>query len=66
MQRLTFNTTHKTVVVVSQTGENLFTYDDVKTVKVGDTYYEVMVKNKESAIPVLRVPISNTNMVIEQ
>lgn len=70
MQTLLFNTTTKTVKVTDGAlgnSEILFTFDNVPTVKVNSTYYEVMKRDEEGAtIPVLRVPISNTNMVIQK
>jgi hypothetical protein len=70
MQTLTFNTTTKQVQLFdgprgSSTIEESF--DNVSTVKGNSGYYEVMQKVDEvsgSAIPVMRVPISNTNMII--
>ena len=45
----------------------LYSFDNVPTVKVNDSYYEVMMRKGEtSSIPVLRLPIQNTNMVIKQ
>jgi hypothetical protein len=45
-------------------------FNNVSTVKMeGDGFYQVMQKTSEdtnSAIPVMRVPISNTNMIIEK
>jgi len=43
---------------------------NVSTVKIHDAgFYEIMQKTSEdtnSAIPVMRVPIANTNMIIEK
>jgi hypothetical protein len=71
MQTLVFNTTEKTVKVYEghlESSKILFNYENVPTVKCvgGDfQYYEVMQKNDEGkSEPVLRLPISNTNMVI--
>lgn len=71
MQTLVFNTTTKIVKLLNgHRGSSIIleTFENVPTVKVLDTYYEVMqkVNNDEytSAVPVLRVPISNTNMLI--
>jgi hypothetical protein len=71
LQTLIFNTKTKSVVVYE--GEHhskiLYTFQDVPTVKVLDTYYEVMIKvsteEGESRLPVGRFPISNTNMLIQ-
>jgi hypothetical protein len=43
-------------------------FTDVPTVRMSDGYYEVMKKDElnDRNIPVLRVPISATNMVIER
>jgi hypothetical protein len=68
MQLLEFNSTDKTVVLRSgfNSGDKLVSFTDVPTVKIMDGYYEVMQKVGESAIPVLRVPIANTNMLIKK
>jgi 7-keto-8-aminopelargonate synthetase-like enzyme len=71
MQTLVFNTTDKTVKFyrdVKQEGQILAQYINVPTVKVQEGYYEVMLRTEEmqSPIPVLRVPVSNTNMFIEK
>ena len=68
MQTLEFNTTTKSVKVTE--GNNLtilFQYENVPTVKVLDSFYEVMQKDEfDKATPVLRLPIANTNMVIKK
>ena len=73
MQTLTFNTTTKQVQLLDgprglSTVIELF--NNVSTVKMeGDGFYQVMQKTSDdtnSAIPVMRVPISNTNMIIEK
>ena len=68
MQTLVFNTTTKSVKVTE--GDNLtilFQYENVPTVKVLDSFYEVMQKDEfEKSTPVLRLPIANTNMVIKK
>jgi len=73
MQTLTFNTTRKLVHLLSgPTGESkvLESFENVSTVKCSELgFYEVMQKTSEdtnSAIPVMRVPIANTNMIIEK
>ena len=70
MQTLVFNTTIKTAKLYSGAAEKselLFSFDDVPTVKVLDTYYQVMQRDSfEKQLPVLRVPVSNTNMVIQE
>ena len=70
MQTLTFNTTTKQAQLLDGPRGNssvLETFDNVSTVKVNVAHYEIMQKmdeNTTSAIPVMRVPISNTNMII--
>jgi hypothetical protein len=70
MQTLVFNTRTKTVQLLDgrREGSNIIEYfENVPTVKIEQGYYEVMKKMDEESttvIPVLRVPISNTNMVI--
>jgi hypothetical protein len=72
MQTLVFNTTTKTVKLLDgrREGSNIIEYfENVPTVKIEQGYYEVMKKMDEESttvIPVLRVPISNTNMVINK
>ena len=70
MQTLTFNTTTKKVQLLGGSrGSSLVleSFENVSTVKVQDGFYEVMQKPTEdssSSFPVMRVPISNTNMLI--
>ena len=69
MQTLIFNTTDKTVNVysgqVARNSELIYQFDNVPTVKVQEGYYEVMQKgDDERSIPILRLPISATNMRI--
>jgi hypothetical protein len=71
MQTLLFNTTNKEVKLFSEIlheSKMLFMFTDVPTVRMSDGYYEVMKKDElnDRNIPVLRVPISATNMVIER
>ena len=73
MQTLVFNTTTKKVVLLSgRRGDSIIleTFDNVSTVKCLESgIYEIMRKQDEesnSSIPVMRVPISNTNMIIEK
>ena len=65
MIKLTFNTTEKEVTVCFDDfqSEN---YSNVSTVQIREGYYEVMIKSDEKSKPVLRVPISNTIMFIEE
>lgn len=71
MQTLTFNTTTKQVQLKNSERENsivIESFNNVSTVKCSDFgFYEVMQKLSEdsiSAVPVMRVPIANTNMII--
>jgi len=71
MQTLTFNTTTKQVKLLNGSrGESTLVeqFDNVSTVKCSELgFYEVMQKtdeNSNSSIPVMRLPISNTNMII--
>jgi hypothetical protein len=70
MQTLIFNTTTKHVQLLDGprgSSTILETFDNVSTVKVNVAHYEIMQKideNSISSIPVMRVPISNTNMLI--
>jgi hypothetical protein len=82
MQTLVFNTTTKKVVLLSgRRGDSIIleTFDNVSTVKCLESgFYEIMQKQDEesnnkfinkgsfSSIPVMRVPIANTNMIIEK
>jgi len=69
MQTLVFNTTTRTVKVTSDNLEDsriIFNYENVPTVKVLYAFYEVMQKDEfDKSKPILRLPIANTNMVIE-
>lgn len=67
MQTLVFNTTEKTVVVYQEHIGSyiLFNHMNVTTVKVMTNHYEVIQKiDENTAIPVLRIPVEGTNMVI--
>jgi hypothetical protein len=72
MQTLTFNTTTKQVNLLDgPRGSSTWieTFNNVSTVKIEDGFYQVMQKTSEdtnSALPVMRVPIANTNMIIEK
>jgi len=69
MQTLTFNSTTKKVQLLSgsrEPGLLLETFDNVPTVKVENGYYEVMQIQGEQKVPVLRVPMANTNMLIQR
>jgi hypothetical protein len=71
MQTLIFNSTVKTVKVLSNyrhTADVVESFENIPTVKCSELgFYEVMQKmDTESlgVIPVMRLPISNTNMII--
>jgi hypothetical protein len=65
MQLLKFNSTDKTAVLKDEFGgDEIIYFKNVPTVKVENGYYEVMQKTETGVIPVLRVPIANTNMLI--
>jgi len=71
MQTLIFNTTKKTIKVTEgnlNDSKVIFEAENVSTVKVlTEGLYEVMQKDEnDNARPILRFPISNTNMVIEK
>lgn len=70
MQTLIFNTTTKKVslyVGLAQKSDIITTLENVPTVKVSENYYEVMQKDEfDRSVPVLRVPIANTNMFIQK
>ena len=70
MQTLIFNTTTKTVKLYEgkmPDTEILAHFDNVPTVKILENHYEVMQKDEfDKSFPVLRVPISNTNMLIKK
>jgi len=73
MQTLVFNTSTKSAKLYdgkAEDSEVLYTYSDVPTVKIEDGYYQVMQIDKTSAeetrVPVARIPIANTNMLIKK
>jgi hypothetical protein len=71
MQTLMFNSTIKRVQLWDGSrGDSklIETFDNVPTVKVENGYYEVMQKLEETGgvVPVLRVPMANTNMLIQR
>lgn len=70
MQTLVFNTTNRKVTLYSKYPSDIhLEYSDVPTVKVREGFYEVMQKDEienRVTVPVLRVPITNTNMIIEK
>lgn len=72
MQTLVFNTKTKNVTLYSANPGStiLANFSDVPTVKVMESYYEVMRKQLDEdgndvRVPVARFPIANTNMLIQ-
>lgn len=72
MQTLIFNTTKKQVKLVEGARDRssiLETFENVSTVKMETNYYEIMQKTSTNedakSLPVMRVPISNTNMILQ-
>jgi hypothetical protein len=70
MQTLVFNTTTRTAKLyegVAEKTEIIIAYTEVPTVKVmDDGFYQVMqLDAMEKQLPVLRVPIANTNMFVK-
>jgi putative heme iron utilization protein len=71
MQTLVFDTTEKKASLFQglvKNDEIVYEFKDVPTVKVENGYYEVMQKSGENGgvVPVLRVPMANTNMLIQR
>jgi hypothetical protein len=70
MQTLVFKTDEKITQLFSGIpggSSLLFEFKNTPTVKVNENYYEVMMKLDDGkTVPVFRVPISNTNMLIQQ
>jgi hypothetical protein len=70
MQTLIFNTSKKTIRLLDGSRGNskeIETFERIKTVKVLVSSYEAIQTPLEehlNPVPVLRVPISNTNMII--
>ena len=70
MQTLVFNTTTRTAKLYegeAEKSEIIVAYGEVPTVKVmEDGFYQVMqLDAMEKQLPVLRVPIANTNMIVK-
>lgn len=70
MQTLNFNTKTKTVVVKND-NTILYNFDNVPTVKVAESFYEVIQETAspegdKNRAPVARFPIAATNMLIEK
>jgi hypothetical protein len=70
MQTLVFNTTTKTIKLYEgpvDSGTVLLEMNNIPTVKVMEDLYEVRQSDEtEKQIPVLRLPIANTNMFIKK
>lgn len=70
MQTLVFNTTTKTIRLYdgpTDSGNILVEMSNIPTVKVLEGHYEVRQNDEfEKQIPVLRLPIANTNMFIKK
>lgn len=73
MQTLVFNTATKTAKLYSNKAEDselLYEFINVPTIKVVETYYEVMqlfgTSTEEIRVPVARFPVANTNMIIKK
>jgi hypothetical protein len=76
MQTLIFNTTKRTVELFSDmsglnsyNGKNtpIYKFDNIPTVRVmTEGFYEVIQEEGTSKFPILRIPICNTNMIIEK
>ena len=70
MQTLLFNTSTKSILVYegpSHEGNVLYDYQNIPTVKVLEGYYEVIQSDEfDKKYPILRLPISNTNMIIKK
>jgi hypothetical protein len=70
LQTLVFNTATKTVKIYQGAAESspiVMVFNDVPTVKVMESFYEVMqLESDEKRVPVARFPIANTNMLINK
>ena len=70
MQTLLFNTSTKSILVYegpSYEDNVLYDYQNIPTVKVLEGYYEVIQSDEfDKKYPILRLPISNTNMIIKK
>ena len=70
MQTLVFNTTTKSIKLYEgpvDSGTVLLEMNNIPTVKVMEDLYEVRQSDEtEKQIPVLRLPIANTNMFIKK
>ena len=67
IQELIFNTKKQTVTVYESHNHTIvFQYENIPTVRMLGGYYEVLQDEAGIKYPVLRVPISFTNMIIER
>lgn len=70
MQTLVFNTTTKEIKLykdVAEKSEIVINLSNIPTVKVLDSYYEVYQKDEfDKQLPVLRLGIQSTNMIIKK
>lgn len=73
MQTLVFNTTTKTAKLYEgkeEKSEIIYQFTNVPTVKVLEGYYEIMqidgTSSEEKRVPVARLPVANTNMIIKK
>jgi len=67
MLTLIFNTTEKTVEIITENQERKYFWDKVPTVKPIESYYEIMQKDEnDRALPVARIPVSTTIMLIKK
>ena len=73
MQTLIFNTTTKSAKLYEgqeEKSEILYQFTNVPTIKVLEGYYEVMqidgTSSEEKRVPVARLPVANTNMIIKK
>jgi hypothetical protein len=68
-QTLVFDTTEKKVTLFQglvKNDEIVYEFKDVPTVKIETGYYEVMQRTETGVVPVLRVPMANTNMLMQK
>jgi hypothetical protein len=68
LQTLIFDTDNKKIKLysgIAERSEIIIEFEEIPTVMVAEGYYQVMQKTSNGrTIPVLRLPISNTNMFI--
>jgi hypothetical protein len=65
MITLTFNTAQRTVKITDENKLIIHQFDNIPTVQVRDGYYEVMqISSSDVKVPICRVPISQTLMLI--